>query len=123
NELGEQEIEISYEEKDNTVTKNMQVTVLEPSLESVQQLVENLHDQGEIYEDDSARLLTIHLAAVKQYEYTGQTDKVQKHLSNFENLLDYQNNEDLISEEAYDVLKRSTQYLLDESTQHVEKAS
>lgn len=123
NELGEQEIEISYEEKDNTVTKNIQVTVVEPSLESVQQLVENLHDQGEIHEDDAARLLSIHLTAVKQFEDTGQTDKVLKHLNNFENLLDYQQNEELISDEAYDILKRSTQYLLEESTQQVERAS
>lgn len=123
NELGEQEIEISYEENDEIVTKTMRVTVVEPSLESVQQLVETLHDQGEIYEDDVARLMTIHLTAVKRFEETGQTDKVQKHLSNFQNLLEYQLDENMISDEAYDLLDQSTQYLLDESTNQVEEVA
>ena len=123
NELGEQDIEINYEENDNTVTKNMQITVAEPSLESVQQLVEKLHDQGEIYEDNVARLIKIHLSAVKRFKDTGQTDKMLKHLNRFKNILGYQRNEELISDEAYDILKRSTQYLLDEFTNQVEKAS
>src|SRR5699024_1916352 len=119
NELGEQDIEINYEENDNTVTKNMQITVVEPSLESVQQLVEKLHDQGEIYEDNVARLFKIHLSAVKRFNDTGQTDKMLKHLNRFKNILGYQRNEELISDEAYDILKRSTQYLLDEFTNQV----
>lgn len=116
NELGEQEVEVSYDENGKTVTKNIQVIVVEPSLDSIQQLVENLYNEGEIHEEDVARLLTIHLTAIKRFEETGQTDKVQKHLNNFQSLLEYQLDENMISNEAYDLLDQSTQYLLDEST-------
>ncbi|TQS71143.1 YdcF family protein [Ornithinibacillus gellani] len=111
--LGEQNLEVSYEENGKTITKSIQVTVLEPTIDSMLQQVEKLHDNGEITDDQAARLLTTHLTAVKRYEDTGQTEKVIKHLNSFQDLLEHQLNAEQITEDAYDQLNRSAEYVLD----------
>ena len=75
--------------------------------------VKKLHDNGEITDDQAARLLTTHLTAVKRYEDTGQTEKVVKHLNNFQDLLEHLLNAEQISEDAYDQFNRSVEYVLD----------
>ncbi|MBT2218607.1 hypothetical protein KK120_22795 [Virgibacillus dakarensis] len=115
NTAGDQQLEISYEENGKLINKNVTVTVLEetPSVASMQELVESLQDKGEFSDADAARALDIHLVAVKRFEETEQTEKVLKHLHGFQNLLEYQQNEGLISDYAYDLLRRDTEYLIE----------
>lgn len=80
---------------------------------SMRQLVDSLNQKEEILDEDAARKLDVHLAAVEQYEDTDQTEKVQKHLENMQDLLAFQQNENVISEEAYETLNRDVDYLMD----------
>ncbi|HLS09510.1 YdcF family protein [Lentibacillus sp.] len=116
NEIGDQELEIRYEENGKTINKNITVSVEAPSLYSMQQQVESLRDKGELADDNVARSLDVHLAAVKRFEETEQTEKVLKHLNGFQNLLDYQRDEELISDDAYDLLESNTEYLIKEAS-------
>lgn len=115
-EVGDQELEISYEENGKTINKNIKVNVEAPSLDSMQQQVKSLRDKGEIVNDNVARSLDVHLAAVKRFAETEQTEKVLKHLNGFQNLLEYQRNEELISDDAYDSLVHATAYLIEEAS-------
>lgn len=85
--------------------------------DSMQSLVESLKDKGEFSEESAAESLDVHLAAVKRFEKTDQQEKVLKHLDGFQNLLDHQRDEELISDDAYDSLARNTEYLIEEASQ------
>ncbi|MDY0409299.1 Xaa-Pro dipeptidyl-peptidase [Virgibacillus soli] len=70
-------------------------------------------DEGAFENEDAARALDMHLAAIGHYERENEMNKVLKHLENFKVLLAYQKDQQLISSEAYHVLKVDTQYLID----------
>ncbi|BAC14837.1 hypothetical protein [Oceanobacillus iheyensis HTE831] len=112
--IGNQEINIRYEENGKTINKHINVSVEAPSLDNLQLQVQNLHDDGEFFDDHVARSLEVHLAALKRFEETEQNEKLLKHLNSFQNLLEYQRDEELISDYAYDFLMRNTEYLLEE---------
>lgn len=76
----------------------------------MQQLVERFDNRDEISNEETVRSLDIHLAAVKRFEETNQTDKVLKHMEGFQNLLAY--NEDLMSDTAYEALNQEADYLM-----------
>ena len=116
NRIGNQELEISYEENGKTIKESVQVSVKEPSLDGMQQQVENFQDKGEIADESVARLLDVHLESVKRFEDTEQTSKVLKHLNGFNHLLDYQRDQELITEDAYDSLVQATLYLIEEAS-------
>ena len=111
--IGDQELTIHYEENGKTIDKNINVSVEAPSLDSMQQQVKNLQDDGE-FTKDVARSLEVHLTALKRYEETEQREKLLKHLNGFQNLLEYYRDKELISDYAYDFLMRNTEYLLEE---------
>lgn len=74
--------------------------------------VQYYEDGGEIADASDARTLKLHLTAVEQFENRDQAEKVIKHMTSFEQLLDYQIDNELISQEAYQVLKADTDYLI-----------
>ncbi|MFS0750397.1 YdcF family protein [Oceanobacillus sp. 1P07AA] len=113
--IGDQEIVVRYEENGKTLNKNINVSVEAPSLDSLQQKVKNLQEDGEFADDNVARSLEVHLIALKRFEETEQEEKLVKHLNGFQNLLEYHRSEELISDYAYDLLIRNTEYLLEES--------
>lgn len=115
-EIGDQELEISYQENDKTVKENIQVTVKEPSIDGMQQQVENFKDNEEIADDHVVRMLDTHLVAVQRFEETEQMRKVLKHLNGFKNLLDYQRDQELMSDNAYQALVNGTMYLIEEAS-------
>lgn len=80
----------------------------------MQQMVDRFKDLDDISDDDTARLLDTHLAAVKQFEETNQTEKVLKHLEGFQDLLEFQYDEDLISDTAYETLNQDAAYLMND---------
>ena len=67
-------------------------------------LVETFVDEGDITNDAVARLLQTHLTVVGHYEVTDATDKAIKHMNSFKRLLDYQEQNELISERASGIL-------------------
>lgn len=112
--IGDQELTIHYEENGKTIDENINVSVEAPSLDSMQQQVKNLQDEGEFADDNVARSLEVHLTALKRYEETEQREKLLKHLNGFQNLLEYHRDKELITDYAYDFLMRNTEYLLEE---------
>lgn len=74
--------------------------------------VERFKNDGEFANDRAAHDLTIHLTAVGQYEKKGSADKVVKHMEGFKRLLDHQLQDRLISEKAYNSLKKDADTLI-----------
>ncbi|MFJ7936075.1 discoidin domain-containing protein [Sporosarcina sp. NPDC096371] len=74
--------------------------------------VERFLVQGEFKNELAARSLTTHLTAVAQYEKQATAEKVVKHMKSFIVLLDYQKENDLISDKAYNALKADTNDLI-----------
>ncbi|WP_164214805.1 S8 family peptidase [Virgibacillus sp. YIM 98842] len=67
--------------------------------------IERFENEGEMENETSARQLKTHLTAVDQYENRGEAAKVIRHMESFDQLLDYQLDQGLISEKAYHFLK------------------
>ena len=76
-------------------------------------LVEQLEEEGAFDGEDIARSLTRHLTAIERYEDKQAADKVVKHMENFKLLLDHQQENALISEEAYIALNRGADSLIE----------
>lgn len=74
----------------------------------IQTLVWQLNDTGEFDDEKVAHDLKMHLTAVERFEKTGADEKVIKHMKGFEALINYQKNNNLITESAYKKLKEST---------------
>lgn len=68
-------------------------------------LVEELADKEEIPDASAAHALKLHLTAVDRYESQEAAEKVLKHMDSFKQLLDYLQDEALISEKAYRLLR------------------
>lgn len=83
------------------------------SAESIKTRIQHFVDEGAFASNSAVRSLTIHLTAVSHYEGKEQADKVVKHMESFNHLLDYQQENGLISEEAYNVLKAETEKLIE----------
>ncbi|WP_340084148.1 Xaa-Pro dipeptidyl-peptidase [Siminovitchia sp. FSL H7-0308] len=76
-------------------------------------LVESLKEDGEFQNEEEARALTTHMAAVELYEKKGLGDKVAKHMNGFMLLLDQQRNNGLISNKGYYMLKEEAESLIE----------
>src|SRR5699024_5598372 len=67
-------------------------------------LVERYEESGDISSDEAIHALNLDLKAWAQCEKSGDNKKVVKHLERFKNLLDYQEEEGQVSDEAYETL-------------------
>ena len=83
-----------------------------PSVANLKILTNRLEQEGEFADDATARLLQTHLTAVGLYDDEGNTDKVVKHVESLIQLLDYQKENALISEEAYHLLEPQAESLV-----------
>ncbi|WHY88199.1 S8 family serine peptidase [Neobacillus novalis] len=102
---------VSYQ--NNSVTLTVMHAV-PPNAANMKKLVENFQDDGDITNNDAARMLSTHLAALSLYEEKGLRDKVQKHLNGFKVLLDNHYSNKFISEKAFNVLQAHTDYLINQ---------
>jgi len=84
------------------------------SVALMKELVEEYVSNGEITDEEAARLFTTHLTAIEQYEQDGAIDKAVRHLNNFKLLVEHQEEEGLITEDAAGELKAHADNLLDE---------
>ncbi|WP_176448312.1 amidohydrolase family protein [Lentibacillus sp. CBA3610] len=83
------------------------------SIDGMKELVDRFADEGEIEDEETARLLQTHLNTVGHYEESGDMDKAVKHMNSFKQLLDYQEAEGTISADAADALMTHADNLLE----------
>ncbi|WP_246516475.1 family 10 glycosylhydrolase [Salicibibacter cibarius] len=83
------------------------------SAADIEAVVEGLAEDGAFADDETHRALTVHLTAVHHYENQGSEEQAVQHMEGFEDLLDHQQEEALITEEAYDILSLQVEELLD----------
>ncbi|SFA99727.1 Zinc carboxypeptidase [Lentibacillus halodurans] len=75
--------------------------------------VERYENDGEFENSGAARALNAHLTAVSHFEEQEAAEKVIKHVEGFQDLLDHQQTNNLISEKAYNVLKHDADALIE----------
>ncbi|MEK3886409.1 FIMAH domain-containing protein [Bacillus sp. FSL K6-3431] len=75
------------------------------SADSMKTLVELFEKEGEFKNKGSAQSLKMHLTAISLYEKREAKDKIVKHMQSFHQLINMQNENALISNSAYNILK------------------
>jgi hypothetical protein len=75
--------------------------------------VEQFDEEGAFENDQVVRSLTTHLTAVDQYESQEEAEKVIKHMESFILLLEHMNEDEQISEEAYESLYADAELLIE----------
>lgn len=75
-------------------------------------LVERFEEEGEFANHGAARSLQVHLTSVDRFEKREAADKVVKHMQGFKLLLDHQQDNELVSEKAYNTLKDNANSLI-----------
>ncbi|MFA1819686.1 serine hydrolase domain-containing protein [Virgibacillus oceani] len=83
------------------------------SANAMKDYVEVLDERGAFIEDSASHMINLHLTAVHQYELQNDTEKVIRHMESLQTLLDYQLDQELITEGAYDDLMMDADYLID----------
>ncbi|WP_441360289.1 gamma-glutamyltransferase [Virgibacillus salidurans] len=86
----------------------------ESTVAYLQYLVDELKDDGEFNDEGAIRHVETHLAALEHYENTDNMDKAIEHLDGFKLLVEYQNDNGLISDDAYEELMAAADVLLEE---------
>lgn len=94
------------------IQRETRIFYVEASAANVKNHVAYFAEQGQLASENVARSLSIHLTAVERYEEQEATDKVVKHMESFKSLLDHQHENDLLAEQAYDVLQAEANNLL-----------
>src|SRR5690625_1966457 len=83
------------------------------SASDIKILVEQFEDDGAFADEDAPYALTLHLTAVGQYENQEEAEKVVKHMEGgFKDLLNHQQDNALISDEAYETLMEQADELI-----------
>lgn len=80
----------------------------------LQNLVDELKDDGEFNDEGAIRRVETHLTTLTHYQNTGSMDKAIKHLNGFKPLLEHQKDQDLMSEVAYNQLMSASEALLED---------
>ncbi|QQK74795.1 glycoside hydrolase family 3 protein [Salicibibacter cibarius] len=80
----------------------------------IEQLVEQYERKDAFENEEAVRHLQTHLTAVHHYENEEEAEKAITHMEGFKDLLDEQEDNTLISEEAYEDLQKQADALLEE---------
>jgi hypothetical protein len=91
---------------------HMEAEVPDVTADEIINLVEQFDEEGEFDSDEAVRSLLIHMTAVSQYESQEKAEKVVRHMEGFKVLLDYQLDNDLISDNAFDDLSEHAEALI-----------
>ncbi|MBY7142656.1 S8 family serine peptidase [Virgibacillus sp. NKC19-3] len=113
-ELGENEFEFKVVDLGGHETTETITIDHEASITQMKRLVEQFHDDGEIADNATARMLDMQLTAIDHYAGSEQNEKAIKHMNNFKQALDLQQDRELISEEAAETLHEYADYLIEE---------
>ncbi|WP_164216507.1 gamma-glutamyltransferase [Virgibacillus sp. YIM 98842] len=84
------------------------------SVAFMKELVEDYASNGEITDEEAARLLTTHLTAIEQYEQAGTIDKAIRHMNSFKLLVNHQEEAGLITEDPARELIMHADHLLED---------
>lgn len=76
-------------------------------------LVDMFEAEGKFANESDVRTLKHHLTAVELFENQGSADKVIKHVQSLKLFLDEQKENDLVMEDAYDILQRGADHMLE----------
>lgn len=87
---------------------------VEHSIKHMKTQVGEFLDEEAITSNKTARHLRTHLTTIGHYERSGDMDKAVKHMNSFIKLLEYQKEEKLILEEAFDALKTGADELIEQ---------
>lgn len=98
----------------DSTREGMAIGVSTPSLNYMQELIEQFNRFGDIKDANITRILQTHVTAVGHYKDSGKQDKAIKHLQSFIPFMEQLHGQDLISDQAYTSLKTNAEYLLDE---------
>ncbi|GIN69834.1 hypothetical protein J14TS2_03090 [Bacillus sp. J14TS2] len=82
------------------------------SAKNIKELVRELEKSGDFSNADAPHSLNLHLTAVNQFEDQEKGKKVVKHMESFIQLLDKQQENNLLSGHAYDLLKSNSESLI-----------
>ncbi|GAB3799122.1 glycoside hydrolase family 3 protein [Virgibacillus kimchii] len=78
------------------------------SAEGIKEMADDLLEEGEISNEEAHRTISMHLAAVQQYEEGEQQDKVIRHIESFQMLTDHYKDAGVISDKAFSYLDTRT---------------
>lgn len=78
----------------------------------MKELIELFEEEGKLKNSEAVQMLQTHLTVVQHYKSSEKMDKVIKHMNGFKVLLDYQLENNLISNGAYNILIEDTDALL-----------
>lgn len=112
-ELGTNEFEFKVVDLGGHVTTETVTIEQEASIAQMKNLVAQYGENGEIANQTATRMFDMQLTAIGHYADTGKTDKAVKHMNNFKQLLDLQQDRGMISEKAAKVLHDYADYLLE----------
>ncbi|UJL47231.1 S8 family serine peptidase [Virgibacillus sp. NKC19-16] len=113
-ELGENEFVFKVVDLGGHETTEKLTIEQEASIAQMKSLVEQYNDDGEIADDETARMLDTQLTAIDHYAGSEQNEKAIKHMNNFKQLLDFQQDREMISENAVETLHEYADYLIEE---------
>lgn len=80
----------------------------------MEEQIDQFEEDEDIQDEDAARTLKLHVKAVEHFADQGKMDKVTKHMTSFKRLLDYQKNNEIISEKAFNVFNTYSEYVIGE---------
>ncbi|WP_160141777.1 gamma-glutamyltransferase [Salicibibacter halophilus] len=86
----------------------------EMSADEMKRSVETLAEEGEFENEDAVRSLEVHLTSVAHFEAEEEAEKVINHMAGFNDLLDQQQANEWISDDAYDTLQGKAEALIEE---------
>ncbi|QDI92401.1 isoaspartyl peptidase/L-asparaginase [Salicibibacter halophilus] len=98
---GEVMVEFATDEEDEPI-----------SAADINEAVERFDEEGEFASEEAVQALTTHLTAVSHYEELEEADNVVEHMEGFNDLLDHQQENEVISEEAFETLQSHAEDLM-----------
>ncbi|QDI90421.1 hypothetical protein EPH95_03850 [Salicibibacter halophilus] len=90
-----------------------QISFEETQVSDVITTVENQIEDGAFFDDQAPHDLTVHLTAVNHYENQEEGAKVIQHMESFKDLLNHQQEEELISNDALDLLHAQADHVIE----------
>ncbi|QQK78925.1 membrane dipeptidase [Salicibibacter cibi] len=100
--------------EDGETERETKIFYVDTSVDNMKTLVEHFEEEGAFENDDVVRSLNLHLTTMGQFEDQEETDKVIQHTEGFQDLLDQQRENELISETAYSILSNDADVLMEE---------
>ncbi|MFS0752763.1 M14 family zinc carboxypeptidase [Oceanobacillus sp. 1P07AA] len=81
--------------------------------DNMKSLVEHFHEENAFTDPSEVRALKMHLTTLSRFEIKDDAGKVRKHLIGLNDLLSYQQDNELITEDAYEDLQKYAAFLSD----------